>query len=78
MLNTVPARVLTDAFLCCLEPETLLVELASAPGGFDAPLARNIGLRVLEAPGLPGRVAPEAAATLLLRSVEQVMTESEE
>ncbi len=78
VLNTVPARVLTDAFLCCLTAETLLVELASPPGGFDAMLAKNIGLRVLEAPGLPGKSAPYAAAMLLLKTLEQVLREQEE
>ena len=75
VINTVPARVLTDAFLCCLGPEALLAELASPPGGFDALLAKNIGLRVLEAPGLPGKSAPHAAAMLLLKTVEQIMEE---
>ena len=58
-----------------LREEALLAELASPPGGFDALLAKNIGLRVLEAPGLPGKSAPHAAAMLLLKTVEQIMEE---
>ena len=75
VVNTVPARVLTDAVLCCLPAEALLLELASPPGGFDALLAGNIGLRVLTAPGLPGRSAPCSAAELLLRTLDRVMEE---
>ena len=78
VINTVPARVLTDAALCCLPGEALLLELASPPGGFDALLAGNIGLRVLTAPGLPGKSAPYAAAALLLRTLERIMAEQEE
>ena len=73
-----PARVLSDALLCCLPGEALVLELASPPGGFDPVLAKNIGLRALAAPGLPGTSAPMAAAELLLRTVERVMAEQEE
>ena len=78
LINTVPARVLSDAALCCVSPEALLLELASAPGGFDPTLARNIGLNVVTAPGLPGRCAPLAAAELLRRELYAVLREQEE
>ncbi len=78
LVNTVPARVLPDALLCCLPGETLLLELASPPGGFDALLAKNVGLRVLSAPGLPGKCAPRSAARLLRRTIAQVMAEQED
>ena len=78
LVNTVPARVLTDALLCCLPGEALLLELASPPGGFDPMLAKNVGLRVLSAPGLPGKSAPRSAARLLRRTVAQVMAEQED
>lgn len=78
LINTVPARVLSDAALCCVSPEALLLELASAPGGFDPTLARNIGLNLVTAPGLPGRCAPLAAAELLRRELYAVLREQEE
>lgn len=78
VVNTAPARVLGDALLCCLPPDALLLELASPPGGFDPVLAKNIGLKTLAAPGLPGQSAPYAAAQLLKRTVEQVMNEQED
>lgn len=78
VVNTVPARVLSSAALCCLEEGTLLVELASPPGGFDPLLAGNVGLRVLPAPGLPGKYAPEAAAALMRDAIYAVLEEQEE
>ncbi len=62
VLNTVPARVLGDEALSRLPEDALLIELASAPGGFDAEAAERYGLQVLPAPGLPGKYAPESAA----------------
>ena len=76
-VNTVPARVLSDALLCCLPEGTLLLELASQPGGFDRTAAENLGLRVIAAPGLPGRSAPLAAAGLLRVAIYEVLGEEE-
>lgn len=78
IVNTVPARVLSDAMLCLVPEDTLLVELASPPGGFDRTLAENIGLRVLHAPGLPAKSAPKSAAALMKRTVCALLEEGEE
>lgn len=75
LINTVPAPVIGDAALCCVSPEAVLLELASAPGGFDRTLAENIGLHVLPAPGLPGRCLPRSAAENELRAVYAVLRE---
>ena len=78
IVNTVPARVLTEGMLCLIRPEALLLELAPPPGGFDRTLAQNIGLHALAAPGLPGETAPEAAALLLRQAVYAAIEETEE
>ena len=78
VVNTVPERVLDESFLCCLPDTALLLELASAPGGYDRNLAENLGLRCLAAPGLPGRSAPLAAAELLRREFYQAIKEEQE
>ena len=78
VINTVPARVLTDPMLCCMAEGALLLELASPPGGFDRTLAENIGVRVLAAPGLPGKTAPYSAAELIRDEVYQIIREQEE
>ena len=77
VVNTVPERVLDESFLCCLPETALLLELASAPGGFDRNLAENLGLRCLAAPGLPGRSAPRAAAELMLREIHTALKEED-
>ena len=69
IVNTVPARVISDGALCAAAEDALLLELASAPGGFDRTLADNIGLRVIAAPGLPGRKAPRRAAELMREAI---------
>ena len=78
VVNTVPERVLSESFLCCLPETALLLELASAPGGFDRNLAENLGLRCMAAPGLPGKSAPAAAAERMLRDMRLAMKEEQE
>lgn len=78
VVNTVPARVLTDAMLCCLREDALLLELASPPGGFNRTAAENMGLRTLAAPGLPGRSAPWSAAALIRREIMRALAQEEE
>lgn len=78
LVNTVPARVLTDEMLCCAAETATLLELASAPYGFDRELAENVGLHVVFAPGLPGRYSPRAAAELMRDTVYELMAERED
>ena len=78
VVNTVPARVLGDGALCALPQGTLLLELASAPGGFERTLAENLGLRVLAAPGLPGRRVPQSAAEIMREAIYASIREGED
>ena len=78
LVNTVPARVLTEGMLCLIRPDALLLELASPPGGFDRSLAANIGLQVQAAPGLPGELSPLSAALLLQKAVYAAIEETED
>ena len=77
IVNTVPARVLSDGALCAAAEDALLLELASAPGGFDRTLAENVGLRVVTAPGLPGKCAPRRAAELMRKAICASLEEGE-
>ena len=60
-LNTVPARIFDDSVLSAVPKNALLLELASAPYGFDLGEARAFGLHAILAGGLPGRFFPETA-----------------
>lgn len=62
IFNTVPAPVLGAEKLVRVRPDALLMELASAPGGIDREACTALGLTLICAPGLPGKVAPCTAA----------------
>ena len=75
VINTVPASVLNRAQLERLKGSCFLLELASAPGGFSPEECRELGLKKLSAPGLPGIVSPKTAGILYGESILQTLHE---
>ena len=65
LFNTVPSHILPRDLLMGLQPDTLLIDLASAPFGVSDTHVREAaeqnGLRYLRAPSLPGSYAPRDA-----------------
>ena len=75
IINTVPALLLDESRLRWVNPEALLLDLASAPGGIDRTAAEKLGLRLMQAPGLPGRTAPVTAAAAIRDAVYHILWE---
>ena len=77
VVNTIPAPVLTEAVLAALRPGSLVVDLASKPGGTDFAAARRLGHRAIHALSLPTACAPETAGEALARTVCEILAERE-
>ncbi|NMP36660.1 MAG: dipicolinate synthase subunit DpsA [Clostridiales bacterium] len=75
VINTVPARVLDEKRLSALNGECLLVEIASAPFGIDFECARALGLKVIKAGSLPGKIAPKTAGEIIAKTVISMLKE---
>ena len=75
--NTVPSVIFDREFLSKVDRNTMLVELASVPGGFDVCAARELGANISWALSLPGKYAPESAGTIIAESVLEILTEVE-
>lgn len=73
VINTAPAQVIPT--LEGFRKSCLLLELASAPGGFDRSEVERRGLKCIHAAGLPGRYAPKSAARLVFDAVQQILRE---
>ena len=78
VVNTVPARVLTAPVLAALRPGSLIVDLASKPGGTDFDAARRLGHKVIHALSLPAVCAPETAGEAVAHTVLTILREREE
>ncbi|MFQ9411106.1 MAG: hypothetical protein ACLR1T_08800 [Evtepia gabavorous] len=59
------------------EPRGLSAGPGIGAGGVDRAAAKDLGLRVLQAPGLPGRTAPVTAAAAIRDSVYHILWELE-
>ncbi|MCD8214435.1 MAG: dipicolinate synthase subunit DpsA [Clostridiales bacterium] len=69
IFNTIPCEVLNREVLKKANKKCLIIDLAQAPGGTDFNFARDLNIRALYCPGLPGRVAPRTAAEILKSAV---------
>jgi dipicolinate synthase subunit A len=67
IFNTVPAMVLSEDILSRVNPESVIIDIASSPGGTDFYAAERLGLKSFLALGLPGKVAPVSAGRILAK-----------
>ncbi len=65
IINTVPAMIIDSQLITKLQPDTLIIDLASPPGGTDFEAAKALNIKAILAPGLPGLVAPKTAGAIL-------------
>ena len=77
IFNTVPAKLFGRACLERLRPETLLIDLASRPGGVDLAAAGELGIHTIWALSLPGKCAPLTVGDIILQTVENCLAEQE-
>lgn len=76
IFNTVPALVLTEERLSVLaDRDSLVVDLASMPGGVDDRAASEMRIRVIHALSLPGKVAPRTAGLIIKNAVYNIIRE---
>ena len=77
VFNTVPAPVLGVEELAALKERALVIDLASRPGGVDMDAAATLGVRVIWALSLPGKVAPVTSGRYIKDTVYHIMEESD-
>ena len=63
IFNTIPSRVLSPSLMKKMPEKTVMVELASKPGGWDP--EGEMSCRAIYAPGLPAKHAPLTAGRIL-------------
>lgn len=75
LINTIPALVITQEVIEKLPAHTVIIDLASKPGGTDFEFAEKRGIKAILAKSLPGVVAPKTAGDILARVIKQVLQE---
>lgn len=75
LINTVPAAVIGEREIGALPAGSVILDLASAPGGVDFAAALRHGIPAELALALPGRYAPATAGELLAEVIERLCRE---
>lgn len=75
IFNTVPAPVIDRTVLDSLNEKTLIIDLASMPGGTDFDYAAALGITAVHALGLPGKFAPRTAGEILKSTIISMLPE---
>ena len=78
VINTVPAFVLTEPILEKVCKDSIVIDLASKPGGTDFDAAKRLNIRAVHALALPGKVAPITSGYLIAETIENIYNERRE
>ena len=75
LFNTIPAMIMNEICLNKIKKSALIIDLASKPGGIDFETAKKLGLNVIWALSLPGKVAPVTAGQIILDTIINMLNE---
>lgn len=66
VINTIPALVINKREINLLQPDAVVLDIASAPGGCNFPYLKERGIAHKLALGLPGIYSPKTSGEILL------------
>lgn len=75
LINTVPSLVIDRKILENVNKNCLIIDVASAPFGTDFSTAFEFGIKALQCPSLPGKVAPKTAGEIIGNGIINIMKE---
>lgn len=73
VINTIPAPVIDQSIIEKLPSHSVIIDLASKPGGTDFEFAKKRGIRAILAKSLPNVVAPKTAGKILADVIQQIL-----
>jgi dipicolinate synthase subunit A len=75
IFNTVPYWLFDSGVLSQLCKNTLIIDIASAPGGVDSKAASECGIKVIWALSLPGKCSPFTAGEIICDSIIDILAQ---
>ena len=77
LINTVPHLVVDKKVIDGQQKNTLMIDLASKPGGIDFAYAREKGIHTIHALSLPAKHAPQTAGKIVAETILEYLHETE-
>ena len=75
VFNTVPSMIFDDELLQNTDKNTLIIDLASLPGGVDFESAGKHNIDAVRALSLPGKCAPKTAGEIIKTTIFSIIKE---
>ena len=75
VFNTVPSMIFNRELLLNTDKNTIIIDLASLPGGVDFEAAHILGIDAVRALALPGKCAPKTAGEIIKTTVFNIIEE---
>ena len=76
IVNTIPTVILTEDVLEQVRADSLIIDLASKPGGVDFNMAKKLGKNVIWALSLPGKSAPVTSGKIIKETILNILAET--
>ena len=77
IFNTIPSLILDEDVIKGLCKDTLIIDLASYPGGVDFDCAERYGIKAIHALSLPGKIAPKSAGEIIESTILNILKEDD-
>lgn len=75
IMNTIPSMILDKQILKKVSKNCVIIDIASNPGGVDRQEAKKLGIKVIWALSLPGKVAPLTSAEYIKDTIYNIFEE---
>ena len=75
IFNNCSAVILNEKCLNQIKNDALIIDLASKPGGVDFDTAGKLGLKVVWALSLPGKIAPVTSGEIIACTILNILKE---
>ncbi|MBP1549182.1 MAG: dipicolinate synthase subunit DpsA [Oscillospiraceae bacterium] len=75
IFNTVPTIILGAEKLKLVSRDSLVIDLASKPGGVDFDTAGSLGIKAIWLLSLPGKVAPVTSGKVIAETIRNILFE---
>jgi dipicolinate synthase subunit A len=77
IFNTVPSLIFNKDILSDINKNTLIIDLASNPGGVDFKAADSLGIKAIQALALPGKTFPKSAGEIMESTILGILEEDD-
>lgn len=75
VFNTVPKLVIYNSILENTDKDTIIIDLASLPGGVDYSKAEQLNITTIQALSLPGKCSPKTAGKIICETIFNILKE---